>query len=367
MVKDEWCKMDEIKRLNDELRREISQIKPADREIFRQCKARWNSIAKPLNGLGRLEELICQIGAVRQDMDAPVKKKCAVIFCADNGVVCEGVSQTDESVTAIVAENLAEGRANVNLMGRISDVTVIPVDIGMKKKVCHPGVLDFCVRRGTDNIAVGPAMKREECIQAILYGIEMAGYARKQGFDLIASGEMGIGNTTTSSAIASVLLGREPELVTGKGAGLSGEGLKRKVDVIKRAIAVNQPNPDDPVDMIAKIGGLDIAGMTGLFAGGAIYQIPVIADGLISTISAILATMLNQDIIGYIIPSHAGKEPACRMLSEKLGKEPLIYADMALGEGTGAVSMFPLIDMAHQIYSQNITFSDINMEAYKPL
>lgn len=349
--------------LNDEL----IKIKPMNMDYYRKCKEKWNSIAKPLNGLGRLEELICQVGAVREDLDAPVERKCAIIMCADNGVVAEGISQTDESVTAIVAENLAKGMANVNLMGNVSNVTVIPVNMGIREKVVHPNVIDRCVRRGTGNIAKEAAMSKEECIQAILYGIEMAGYAKSLGFDMIASGEMGIGNTTTSSAIASVLLNVEPQFVTGKGAGLSKEGLKNKIQVIARAIERNNPDPKDPIDIISKIGGLDIAGMTGLFAGGAIYGIPIVIDGLISTVSAILATMLNDNIIDYVIPSHAGKEPACTMLSQKLGREPFIYAGMALGEGTGAVSLFPLIDMAHRIYSQNITFGDIHMEAYKPL
>lgn len=351
----------------DILNQELIKVKALNTEIYQRCKEKWNSIAKPLNGLGRLEELICRIGAIREDVSAPAAKKCAIIFCADNGVVCEGISQTDESVTAIVAENLAQGRANVNLMGQISGVKVIPVNIGMKREVNNSKVINRCVRKGTGNIAVGPAMTREECVQGILYGIEMAGYAKEQGFDMIASGEMGIGNTTTSSAIASVLLNVEPKLVTGKGAGLSDEGLERKIRIIEQAIRVNHPDEKDPVDLITKLGGLDIAGMTGLFAGGAIYGIPVVADGLISTVSAILATMLNQDIIDYIIPSHGGKEPACAMLSERLGLKPFIYADMALGEGTGAVSLFPLIDMAHCIYSQNITFEEIKMEAYKPL
>lgn len=349
------------------LKEELTRIKPVNAAFYQMCKDKWNSIAKPLNGLGRLEDFICRIGAIREDVSAPVARKCAIIFCADNGVVCEGISQTDESVTAIVAENLAEGRANVNLMGQISNVEVFPVNIGMRMDVSHPKIINRCVRKGTDNIAAGPAMTREECIQAILYGMEMAGYAKGLGFDMIASGEMGIGNTTTSSAIASVLLRKEPRVVTGKGAGLSQEGLERKIRIIEQAIQVNQPDETDTLDLITKIGGLDIAGMVGLFAGGAIHKIPIVADGLISTVSAILATMLNQDIIDYIIPSHGGKEPACVRLSERLGLKPLIYADMALGEGTGAVSVFPLIDMAHRIYSQNITFEEINMEAYKPL
>lgn len=356
-----------MKDINNKLKQELTRIKPINSEVFTKCKDRWNSIAKPLNGFGRLEELVCRIGAIQGSTNVRIEKKCAIIMCSDNGVIEEGVSQTDESVTAIVAKNLAQGMANVNICAGVSGTDVIPVNIGIKSDIHEKGLIDRCVRRGTDNISKGPAMSREECIVAILYGIEMAGYAKMQGYDIIATGEMGIGNTTTSSAIASVLLDLPVIEVTGRGAGLSDEGLKRKIEVIGKAVRVNNPDRKDAIDIMAKLGGPDIAGMTGLFLGGGIYGIPVVIDGLISTVSAILATMLNHDSIDYMIPSHMGKEPACRRLLDMLSLKPFIYADMALGEGTGAVSILPLIDMALRVYSQNITFGDINMDAYKPL
>lgn len=349
------------------LKHNLMIIKPVNKDVYNECKKHWNSIAKPLNGLGRLEELLCQIGAIRENTMVPVQKKCAIVVCADNGVVAEGISQTDESVTTLVAKNLADGRANVNLMGSISNTTVFSVNIGMKQDCCHPGVIQKCVKKGTNNIALGPAMTQSECIQAILSGIELVGYTKSLGFDMIATGEMGIGNTTTSSALASILLKEPVEQVTGKGAGLSDAGLLHKVDVIKHAIAVNQPDENDPIDLICKIGGLDIAAMTGMYLGGAIYHIPIVMDGLISSISAVLATMLAKDSADYMIASHCGKEPACEKLLDMLGKKAYIQADLALGEGTGAVSLFPLIDIAHKVYSQNITFDDLNMEAYQPL
>ena len=353
--------------LIDILNEELTNIEPLDMGIYEACKEKWNSIAKPLNGLGILEEIICRIGAIRNDVSAPCEKKCVIVMCADNGVIEEGVSQTDSSVTKIVADNLARGISTVNLMARQSNATVIPINIGMVSQPDEKGVWNRCVRKGTGNIAKEAAMTRDECIQAILYGIEAVRYAKSEGFDIIATGEMGIGNTTTSSAIASVLLDADPAVVTGKGAGLSDEGLKRKINVIREAVSLHKPDKNDAIELISSIGGLDIAGMTGLFAGGAIYGIPVVIDGLISTVSAILAVMLKHDIIDYIIPSHGGREPACQMLFNLLGKKPCIYADMALGEGTGAVTLFPLIDIAKSVYGQNITFSDISMEPYKPL
>lgn len=353
--------------MENRLNEVLINIKPLDSVVYGQCVERWNAIAKPLHGLGKLEDIICQIGAVRRDVSVPFERKCAVIMCADNGVVEEGISQTDERVTAIVANNLAEGISTVNLMSAGEHVTVIPVDMGMKEEVFHERILNKCVRRGTGNIAKGPAMTREECITAILHGIDVVCYVKEQGFDVIASGEMGIGNTTTTAALASVLLGMPAGAVTGKGAGLSGEGLARKIAVVERAIKVNQPDRTSPVDMLSKLGGFDIAGMTGLFLGGAYYRIPVIVDGVISLVAANLAKMMCRESADYMICSHGSREPACAGLFDMLEKKPVIQADMALGEGTGAVLLFPLLDMAKRIYDRNITFGDICMDAYKPL
>lgn len=352
--------------MEEKLNDVLTNIKPVNRMFYQKCVEKWNAIAKPIHGLGKLEDIICQVGAVREDVTAPMDRKCAIIFCADNGVVKEGVSQTDESVTAVVAKNLANGISTVNIMGAQAGVTVIPVDIGMKTAVCHEKILDKCVRRGTDNIAEGPAMTRSECVRAVLCGVEMAEYAKNQGYDMIASGEMGIGNTTTSAAIASVLSGIPPKEAAGTGAGLSAEGLQQKIRTVERAVAVNRPDCHSPLDVLAKLGGFDIAGMTGLFLGGAYYGIPVVIDGVISLTAANLAKMMCKYSADYMIASHTSREPACTVLFRMLGKEPVIAADMALGEGTGAVSLFPLLDMAKRIYDRNITFDDIHMEAYQP-
>ena len=210
-------------------------------------------------------------------------------------------------------------------------------------------------------------MTREQAEDAILYGMNLVKELKEEGYRLIATGEMGIGNTTTSSALLSVLLQRPVEEMTGRGAGLSSEGLKRKIDAIHRAIEVNQPDPDDPLDTLHKVGGLDIAGLVGVFLGGAHYHLPIVIDGVISGAAAFTAMKFCKTAGDYWIAAHVSKEPAGKIVLDALGKKPLITCEMCLGEGTGAVAAFPLLDMANAIYSQMSTFSEIEMEEYKHL
>ena len=210
-------------------------------------------------------------------------------------------------------------------------------------------------------------MTRQQAIQGIEVGIQVAGELAAQGYGLIATGEMGIGNTTTSSAVASVLLGAPVEEMTGRGAGLSSEGLRRKIDAIKTGIELHRPNPEDPVDVLAKVGGLDIAGMTGLFLGGALRHIPVLMDGFISCVAALIAVRLCPNADGYILASHLSKEPAARRLLDAMGKEAMIQAQMRMGEGTGAAAAFSLLDQAVTVYRTMSTFDDINLEQYEHL
>lgn len=212
-----------------------------------------------------------------------------------------------------------------------------------------------------------PAMTYEEAVQGIEAGIEMVRRLKEQGYRLIATGEMGIGNTTTSSAVASVLLNRSVEEMTGRGAGLSGEGLKRKIDAIKRAVKLNEPDPSDPVDVLAKVGGLDIAGMAGVFMGGAVYRIPVVIDGFISCVAALVAQRISPLTKDYMIASHVSREPAAAMILEALEKEAVLHGEMCLGEGSGAVALFPFIDMGLAVYESMSTFEEIKVEQYEEL
>lgn len=336
----------------------LAVIKPIDNAMLEKSRKKWLTVAKPLFSLGRLEELVSQIAAISGDIKASVDKKALVIMCADNGVVREGVTQCDGSITAMVTENFTKRRASVSIMAERAGCDVFPVDIGVAVDV--PGVTSPLkkVRYGTDNIAAGPAMTREECISAIETGINTVSELVRQGYKLIATGEMGIGNTTTSSAVTAVLLELSPERVTGRGAGLSSEGLERKIAVIKKAVEVNAPDKNDIVDVICSVGGLDIAGLCGVFLGGALYGVPVIIDGFISAAAALCAFRMCGASRDYMIPSHTSKEPAGKLVLDALGLVPYIDCGMFLGEGSGAVALMPLIDMASDVYRDMQTFDD---------
>ena len=345
----------------------LSSITPVDQAAADAARAHWDTVAHPLNSLGLLEDAIVRIASASGTANVDIAKRAVVAMCADNGVVAEGVTQSGQDVTAIIAENMGYGTSSVCRMGKVAGAEVVPVDIGIAVPVTAGRLLQRNIRRGTANLAVEPAMSREECERAILTGVELVKDLAEQGYRLLATGEMGIGNTTTSAAVASVLLGREPGEVTGRGAGLSTEGLRRKVDAIRRGIAVNHPDPADPVDTVSKVGGLDIAGLMGVFLGGALYHVPVLIDGFISSVSALAAVRLCPDALGYMLASHASNEPAGKMVLEALGLEPFLYARMCLGEGTGAVAVMPLLDMALALYRDMSSFSDINIDAYEHL
>lgn len=341
----------------------IQSIQPADREAAARCRAHWNRIAKPLYGLGELEELLVRIAAAQGRETPDLSKKALAIFCADNGVVAEGVSQTGQETTAIVAENFIDGISCAAIMCRRAGVDLFPVDVGMA--VDTPRVEKRKCRCGTSNMAEGPAMTREEAAFVLEAGIGKARELAEAGYRIIASGEMGIGNTTTSSAVAAVLLGREPEEMTGRGAGLSATGLAKKIAVIRRAIRLNRPDPQDPLDVLSKVGGFDIAALTGLFMGGAACRVPVVIDGFISGVAALLAVRMAPLCRDYMLASHASEEPAARLVMDALGFSPVLHAGMHLGEGTGAVALFPLLDMACDIFTQMDTFEDIHVGQYE--
>ena len=250
-------------------------------------------------------------------------------------------------------------------MARTAHCDVLPVDMGMAGEPV-PGVRNCRIAAGTMDFTAGPAMSRAEAVQAIGEGITLARELAEDGYRLIATGEMGIGNTTTSSAVAAVLLGQPVELMTGRGAGLSDEGLARKVDAICRGILKNEPDPEDPLDVLSKLGGFDIAGLCGIFLGGALAGVPVLADGFISGVAALCAVRLCPAAAKAVFASHCSAEPAARMVLEALGKAPVITAGLHLGEGTGAVASIPLWDMALAVYGGCYSFAEGGIEPYKP-
>lgn len=345
----------------------LEMIKPVDTAAMSAAAKKWSTIAKPLGSLGLLEETVVRIAGITGSHNIDISKRAVIAMCADNGVVAQGVTQTGQEVTAIVTENMSSGCTSVCKMAAVANAEVIPVNIGCVNEVHGEHIRQHCIRRGTADFTQAPAMTRDEAQRAIIIGIELVRELSEKGYKLIATGEMGIGNTTTSSAVTAVLLDCEVEDVTGRGAGLSSEGLARKIDAIKRGIALNCPDKNDALDVISKVGGLDIAGLCGVFLGGAIYHVPVLVDGFISSVSALCAARLCPDCAGYMLGSHASNEPAGKMVLHALGLTPFLYAGMCLGEGTGAVAVMPLIDMGLAVYREMSTFEEISVEAYQPL
>lgn len=342
----------------------IKQIRPYDSFAVKRAEEKWKNVAKPLHSLGLLEECVNKMAGIFGDENFTIDKRVAVVMCADNGVVEENVSQSDSHVTSAVAKAIAKQNSNVNHIAKTFCCDVIGVDIGMKDTIQSENLLMCKISNGTQNIAKGRAMTISQVQQALITGMNLVKKLKEQGYKIIVTGEMGIGNTTTSSAIASVILNLPPEDVTGKGAGLDNQRLQKKIRVIEQAVKINSPDPNSPTDILSKLGGYDIAGMTGLFLGGAVCHIPVVIDGFISSVSAVLAVMFNENVKDYILCSHVSKEKAGKALLKYLGMKPLITAELCLGEGTGGVMLLPLLDGAMSVYHSSHSFASLNMERY---
>ena len=341
----------------------LDRIHSTDPALLKSCQENWNKVAKPLHSLGLLEGLIAKIGAAQGTMHPDIAKRKVLVFCADNGVVAEGVSQSASAVTTTVARSMATGSSNVNVFAREAGAEVAVYDVGMIDDV--PGLVQCKVCRGTRNLAKEPAMSRDEAIAAMEAGIHAAEKAKAEGCKLLVTGEMGIGNTTTAAAVLSVLTRTEPEAVCGRGSGLSDAGFKRKIQAVRKGIATNCPCPEDPVDVIAKVGGADIAAMCGVFLAGAALQVPVVMDGLVSCVATLAAARIDCKTVDYMLPSHMGREPGCQLALEALGLRAPIAADLALGEGTGGIMLLPMLDMALAVYNSTHSFDSIGIEPYK--
>lgn len=332
-----------------------------------KAKERWNSIAKPLGSFGALEDAVQKIAAVQRTADADISSRTAVVMCGDHGVVAEGVTQCGIEVTAECAKAIAEGRSNINAVASQFGISVIAADIGIASDVDCADLIDCKIAYGTKNIALGAAMTADQTRQAVTAGMDIVRRLKDQGTRLIITGEMGIGNTTSASAVASVLLELPPEKVTGRGAGLSSEGLARKIRAVERAVTVNHPDKNNTFEVLQKLGGLETAGMTGLFLGGAYYHIPVVIDGVISAAAAAVAYGMNPICGEYMLASHCSGEPAGAGLLEYCGLSPVINAGLRLGEGTGGALLVPLLDGAFALYRNAHRFDETSIERYVEL
>lgn len=339
--------------------------KEPDTAAMKAAQETWDAVAKPLHGLGKLEDILVKIAGIQETADIRLTKRAVLVFCADNGVTAQGVTQTDSHVTAVVADNIADGKASVDRMCAKCGTDVLAVDIGIRDETHSANLLKRKIAKGTKDFSMEPAMSIEEAVRAVDTGIALVKECKEKGYTLLATGEMGIGNTTTASAVTAALLGLSAQETVGRGAGLSKEGLRRKKEVVAGAIERYGLHGRSALEVLSCVGGFDIAGMAGAFIGGAAYGVPVVVDGMISAAAALVAAKLCPQSVNCMIASHISREPSMRAIMEKLGLSPVIDGNLALGEGTGAALLFPMLDMAESVYRSNETFSKIQIENYQ--
>ena len=337
----------------------IESIKPLDKEAMAKARAKQDTLTKPPGSLGRLEELSVQLAGIQGKTMPQIKHKAIIVMAGDHGVVAEKIGNWPQEVTAQMVRNFLRGGAGINVIARQVGVRVIVVDMGVAADLKpDPALLSKKISYGTQNMTLGPTMTVEQAVKAIEAGIGIAIDETAKGLDIIGTGDMGIGNTTASSAICAVVTGKTVAEVTGRGTGLSDEQLAHKVAVIERALRVNHPDPAQPLDMLAKLGGFEIGGLVGVMLGAAAKRIPVVIDGFISGAAALIATALSPGLKDYLIAAHISAEPGHRVLLEHLGLKPLLNLDMRLGEGTGAALGIFLAETATRILTEMATFTE---------
>ncbi len=359
--------------------------------IRKQAKAHWDQMAKPIASLGLMEETIVKIAGIQGSADPKVldlSKRALLIFCGDHGVVDEGVTQTGREVTRQVAENFAAGRSTVNILAKQVNCDVYTVDIGMD---CEPyggqgismslpydagrtdreaveaksRIIDRKIDRGTKNLAREAAMSLADCRQALTIGKDLVGALKGEGYQLIATGEMGIGNTTPTAALASYFLNEDPKATVGRGAGLSDEGIARKCAVVAAALArVRQKQISDPMEVLAELGGYEIAGMAGAFLGGVEHSVPILIDGAISAAACLAAAMIDPRVPDYAIASHSSGEQIEGQILKHLHVEPMIDGRLCLGEGSGCMTFLPIVDLALEVYRSMGSFDAYDIASY---
>jgi len=346
--------------MNRELQAIISGIKPVSREWRLQAREYLNQLAIPQGSLGELLVLAEQLAAIKETIKPSVHKKAVITMAGDNGVVAEGVSAFPQEVTPQMVHNFVRGGAAVNVLAGVAGAQVFVVDMGVAADLTdlarEEKILSYRISKGTANMAKGPAMTRAQAEQALQSGIEIVGNLVRDGVELLGTGDMGIGNTTPSSAILAVFSGRPVREVTGRGTGISDATLANKVRVIEQAIAINKPDPEDPVDVLAKVGGFEIGGIAGVILGAAYYRVPVVVDGFISTAGALVAKALAPAAVDYMIAAHRSQEYGHRFMLEELGLHPLLDLKLRLGEGTGAALAMNIVEAAAQVISKMLTF-----------
>jgi nicotinate-nucleotide--dimethylbenzimidazole phosphoribosyltransferase len=343
--------------MTDQLAQTIARIQPLDRAAMNAAEARQAQLTKPPRALGRLETLSIQLAGISAKPRPRLEHKVVAVMAADHGVVAQGVSAFPAEVTPAMVMNFVAGGAAINVLSRQIGARVLVTDVGVNADLsAATGVRQRKVRMGTADMALGPAMSRDEALQAIGVGIDLVDEELRHGLDIVATGDMGIGNTTASSAVIAALTRLPVAKVTGRGTGITVEALAGKVAVIEKALALNAPDPSDPVDVLAKVGGLEIAALTGVVLGAAANRVPVVMDGFISAAAVLAAVRLCHEAVDYILPSHVSIEIGHQAVLDELGLIPLFDLEMRLGEGTGAALAMSIIEAAARILDEMATF-----------
>jgi nicotinate-nucleotide--dimethylbenzimidazole phosphoribosyltransferase len=352
--------------MEKELRVRLSSIQPLKKDFFSRAQTRLDRLTKPLGSLGQLEEMAKRYVAIVEEVNPRIQQKFIYTFAGDHGVVAEGVSAYPKEVTPQMVYNFLRKGAAINVLAAHVGAKVVVVDIGVDHEF-EPleGLIIRKVARGTGNLSRGPAMSRTQALQAIFVGLEMADQARAQKADLVGTGDMGIGNTTPSSAILASMAGLPVSLVTHRGTGIDDATLMRKIQIIEEAIETNKPDPQDPLDVLAKVGGFEIAGIAGLIIGCAAHRIPVVVDGFISTAGAMIAVALNNRVKEYLFASHQSVEVGHQFMWEYIGQKPILNLSMRLGEGTGAALAMFIIEAAVKILNEMATFTEAGVSEIK--
>jgi nicotinate-nucleotide--dimethylbenzimidazole phosphoribosyltransferase len=343
------------------LQQTINSIKGFNIESMELAQKRLDNLLKPPGSLGKLEDIAKQLAGITGKVNNKIEGKTILVMAGDNGVYEEKTASFPQEISTLVGKTMLTGLSGVAVLAEFSGSKLKVVDLGIKGDIDHPDLIVKKIKRGTGNISKGPAMTKEEAIKAIEIGIEITNNAIDEGSNLLGTGEIGIANTTTSSAVLYAFTKKDLELIVGRGAGLSDELLEHKKLIVKKAVEINNPDINDPVDVISKVGGFDIAGLTGCYLAAAARRVPILIDGFISGVAAICSMKMQKDSKCFMITSHGTAEPGGKIISEILGLEPMLYMNMRLGEGTGCALGFNLVEAALAMMNNMGTFQDIGM------
>lgn len=343
---------------SEKLSRVLTSIQPIHAIAKKEALQRLDSLAKPLGSLGKLEDIAAQIAGIQGTVHPAIHKKCTIVMSSDHGIVEENIACAPQEVTVIQTINMLKGLTGICAISRSNCADIKVVDIGMKVDVNYPGLVQKKIRYGTANFAKEKAMTKDQVQEALLVGIDMVEQLVNEGYDLFGTGEMGIGNTSCSSAVFMSFTGKPSEIAVGKGGGITDEALQLKKQVIQDAVYMHKPDPLDPIDVLSKVGGLDLVGMAGCFLGAAYLKKPIVIDGFISAAAALAAYRICPLVKDYLIPSHCSREPGYVHIMEEIGLEPMLHLNMRLGEGTGCPMAFSIIETAVSVLNTMATFDE---------